>query len=391
MLPMNTRCCHLIVLAGVAASLLPAARIRAADDPAPKKKTLAVLPFIYSTAAEKNLAERMRFAVSAKLSRDGNVDRTDTVEVDQTLSALQIPWSTEMPAEDDIAKAIDNLGVDEAITGGVSGRTLTLHLYVGDKLTKTSSVEIPGDADSLKLAVEHILTDLTHAQFQHMRLVECDHSNPAIETLWRERPNLAPDPGFEDAAVGGAAVSDAWTAVLGANEYHPRLIATAAAAALPKDKVAIVPKSFATGDPSAQGHCLMMRMSLDTAQSNGLACVSTWIPVDDGKMYRFTCKYHSKGPTLHLFLNGFAFKPDKFGDKSDLEAVRRQAYRYQVVPRGPTKDWTLIEADFTPSAAENKLNPEDRLKIEWMRLDLYVYLGAGDVFFDDVTLKKIAP
>ncbi len=34
----------------------------------------------------------------------------DTVQVDEALSALQIPWSTEMPAEDDIAKAIAIFG-----------------------------------------------------------------------------------------------------------------------------------------------------------------------------------------------------------------------------------------------------------------------------------------
>jgi hypothetical protein len=391
MVRMKTFIFPLTLLAGVAALSLQTTGVHADGQAAPKKKTLAVLPFIYNTDAEKKLAERMRFAVSAKLSRDGSYDRTDTVQVDQTLSALQIPWSTEMPGEEDITKAIDNLGTDEVITGSVSGRKLTLHLYVGEKLTKTSTVEIPGDVDSPKLAVEHILTDLTKVQFQHIREVECDHSNPAIEKLWQERPNLAPDPGFEDALTASTRTSEAWVGLLGANEYHPPLITAADAASLAKDKVVIVPKSFATGDPKAEGHCLMMRMSLDTAQNNGLACVSTWIPVENNKMYRFACKYHSKGPTLHLFLKGFAFKPDKFGDKNDPEAVRREAYRYQVVPRGATKDWTLVEADFTPSTVDNKLKPEDKLKIEWMRLDLYVYLNEGDVFFDDITLKKIAP
>ncbi len=363
-----------------------------AADPSPKvQKTVAVLPFIYTTDAEQKLAERMRFAVGAKLSRDGAYDRMDKVQVDEALSALQIPWSTEMPAEEEIAKAITTLGTDETITGFIRDRKLTLNLYVGDKLTKTSTIEIPGDVDSPKLAVEHILTDLMGVKFQHIRQVECDHSHPEIEKLWQQRPNLAPDPSFEQAAASDPHVATNWSVILGAKEYHPPLISAVDAAELSENQVAIVPKSVATGDASAQGDCLMMRMSENIAENNGLACISTWIPAEDSKMYRFACQYHSTGPSLHLFLNGYAFRPDQFGDKKDPEAVRRQAYRYQVVPRGKTNGWKLVEADLTPSAQPNKLKPEDTLKIQWIRLDLYIYLKAGDVFFDDITLKKISP
>src|SRR5437879_1891642 len=115
MIPMKTFILPLTLLACIVVLSLRTAGVQAEGAAQAKKKTLAVFPFIYRTGAEKQLAERMRFAVSAKLSRDGSYDRTDTVQVDQTLSALQIPWSTEMPSEEDIAKAIDNLGTDEAI------------------------------------------------------------------------------------------------------------------------------------------------------------------------------------------------------------------------------------------------------------------------------------
>jgi len=381
---------NFILLIVAAVLFLTCALPRAAVAQTTTKKTLAVLPFIYGNAAEKKLAERMRFAVSAKISRDGTLDRMDNIQVDQMLSALQIPWSTEMPADDDVTKVITNVGADQTITGTVHGRTLTLHLFQGDKQVKTAAVDIPGDVESPKLAVEHVITELLAIKFQHIREVECDHSNPEIEKLWKQQPNLAPDPGFELAASAAQHAAMEWSAVLGADEYHPPLITAAAAANLPKDKVAIVPKSFATGHAD-QGHCLLMRMSKDVAENNGLACICSWIPVEDSKMYRFTCQYLSKGPSLHLFLNGYAYKADQFGNKNDPEAVRRQAYRYQVVPRSATKEWTLIEADFTPSAQTNKLKPEDTLKVQWVRLNLYVYLGAGDVFFDDITLKKIAP
>ncbi len=86
------------------------------------------------------------------------------------------------------------MGTDETITGLVHDRKLTLNLYVGDKLTKTSSIEIPGDVESPKLAVEHILTDLMNVKFQHIREVECDHTHPEIEKLLATAPQPGADP-----------------------------------------------------------------------------------------------------------------------------------------------------------------------------------------------------
>ena len=40
--------------------------------------------------------------------------------------------------------------------------------------------------------------------------------------------------------------------------------------------------------------------------------------------------------------------------------------------------------DFTPGT----LKPTDP-KIQWLRVDLYIYLSPGDVYFDDVTVKKL--
>jgi len=370
--------------------LLIASLLLAAAPATQPKPTVAVLPFLYTSPAEKKLAERMRFAVSQKLSRDGNVSRTDTIEVDQFLSALQIPMSTDMPSDDDLQKILATLHTTQTILGSVSNRTLTLTLYIGSTKTKSASVAIPPDTDSPRLAVEKILTDLTATEFTHIRDVECDHSDPVIEKLFAQRPNLVPDPSFEDASTDPQHVATAWSALLGADEYPPGLLHANAIDSLPDDQVAIVPKFVALHD-DATGNCLLLRMSKNIAENNGLACTSTWIAIDANKKYRFTALYHSTGPALHLFLDGFAEHADQFGDKSNPEATRRQAYRFQVLPRGKTEKWTLIEADFTPSSTPNKLKPNDTLTVQWLRIKLYIYLHPGDVYFDDITLKKIAP
>jgi len=128
----------------------------------------------------------------------------------------------------------------------------------------------------------------------------------------------------------------------------------------------------------------MLRLSTHVAENNGLACISTWIPVEHGKKYRFTCNYFSKGPSTHLFINGYGIMPDQYGDKDNLEAVRRQLYRAQVIPTGKNNGFERMEMDFTPSS----LKPTDP-KIEWIRVNLYVYATEGDIFFDDIVVKKL--
>jgi|GEM_PF-1519092 len=377
--------------------------------PAPKP-TLAVLPFVGVDAKEKQLADKMRFAFSQKMSNDadggGTYNRLDNVQIDQTISALQIIFNGKsdgtggLPDHDELTKLLETLGTDKAVTGYVKGRKLTVLYFEGTKLAKTASAEIPGERDSPKLTVEGLITQLTGAKFQHIREVEADHSNPEVEKRFAERPNLVPDPDFEAAAKNEKKRATNWQTILLADRYPPPLLTADEAAKLGKDKVAIVPKKLA-GDPdNADGHCLMMRISKHIAENNGLACESIWIPVEHGATYRFQVKYRSTGPVPRLFLKGFAYKPDQFGDKNDPEAARREFYRAQVLPRDKNAKFELVEMDFTPSVADPNAKGDlmsgggtkaAGMKIEWLRVDLYIYLSPGDVFFDDVIVKKISP
>ena len=85
--------------------------------------------------------------------------------------------------------------------------------------------------------------------------------------------------------------------------------------------------------PAADDYCLLMRLSKNIAENNGLACESTWIPVEHNKKYRFTALYHSTGPTARLFLKGFAEKPDQFSDPKNPDSTRHEIYRANPPPR----------------------------------------------------------
>jgi hypothetical protein len=377
---------------GAAARDAGAAEGGGADPGGGKKPTLAVLPFLADSAKEKALAERMRFAVSQKLSTDtegrvagGAFDRMDNVQVEQTISALQISFAGagKGPSDDEMQQVLGTLGTDYTIGGTVKGRTLSLTLYKGTAVTKEASVEIPPDKESPKLAVEKVLTELTGTTFAHIRDVEVDHSDAAAEARFKTRPNLVVDGDFRGAAAQGKAAS--WEAILGSDSYAPPVLNAGQAKGLGMNKVAVVPKSAAgVAGGGGDGYCLMMRMGKEVAENNGLACASTWIPVEQGKKYRFTVQYHSTGPVSHIFLKGFGVKADQYGSKEDPEAVRREFYRAQVLPRNANSGWDLIEMDFTPSTVKAS-DP----KIEWLRVDLYVYLKPGDIWFGDVVVKKV--
>jgi len=370
---------------------------------APQKPTLAVLPFVPLTgdAAEKALAQRMRFAVSQKLSSDMNAvaanapfDRLDNVQVDQVISALQISFAKAPPDDDELQKLLATLDTQFTIAGTLKGRTLTLTFYTAATLRKTITTTIPPDTTSPKLTIEQALTDLTGTAFAHIRDAEVDHSNPQAEARFTSRPNLVPDPGFELAAKEGTKSAAHWEVLLGPAHDPPLLLTANDAANLSPDRAAVIPLRTpavpplpaSTGRAGAlpNDYCLMMRMSKTVAENNGLACESTWIPVEADKKYRFAALYHSTGPTARLFLKGFAEKPDQFSDPKNPDSMRREFYRAQILPRKKNAGWDLIEMDFTPST----LKPADP-KIQWIRVDLYIYLAPGDVYFDDITVKKL--
>ncbi|HVT80267.1 MAG TPA: hypothetical protein VHM90_06375 [Phycisphaerae bacterium] len=389
---MPLRALRALLVSSLAFAALAQSKPATTPATAPRKPTLAVLPFIAATGdtKEEDLAARMRFAVSQKLSTDTNAvaangafDRMDNLQLDNLVSALQISFAGKsLPDDDDMQKLLAALETDFTITGTVKGRTLTLTLYQKSTPAKTATAEIPPDSTSPKLTVEKIVTDLTGTAFAHIRDTEVDHSDPKVEARAATRPNLVPDPAFDLAARDPKKLAVNWNAILAAEHYAPPLLTPDDAKNLAPDRVAVVPKS-ASG-LEGDGTCLQLRVTRGTAEMNGLACESTWIPVEANKKYRFAASYHSDAPTLRVFLKGFATKSDQFGDKNDPEAVRREFYRAQVLPRERNGRWELIEMDFTPST----LKPTDP-KIEWIKVDFLAYLRAGNVFIDDVSIKKI--
>ncbi len=360
---------------------------RAAVAPALKQPpTLAILPFVTQNGSSQGLADRMRFAVGKKMSRNGHFKRLDDHDVELMTSALQIPLSAPV-RQADVVTVIKNLATSQTVMGYLNGRRLKLELFVGTRLAKTVSAVIPPDTTSPRLTVEAMLTKLDKIGFHHMSSKQVDHSNPAIEKLFKIRPNLVADANFRFCEQRGLAASPDWLMFLEKQDYHPPLLSAARARNLRPDSVAIVPQSLVAGTRS-HGYCLMLRTSLNTAQNNGLACESLWIPVIDGHHYRFSVQYHSAAPRIRIFLKGFAYWPDAFSSDNNLASQRKEIYRYQLLPLTANKGWATTEADFSPRAMRS-LNTKHPIK--WIRIDFFSYLNKGDAFFRRVQIRDITP
>jgi hypothetical protein len=118
-------------------------------------------------------------------------------------------------------------------------------------------------------------------------------------------------------------------------------------------------------------------MSKDTAENNGLACLSDFIKIEPNMRYRLQYRYKSDGPSLHVFVKGYTTAKGFSGKPEE-----REIYRRQVPPSGATHDkWVTVLDDLNPQ--------RPGFIVEGLRIDLYAYLTPGVVMFDDVILKAV--
>jgi hypothetical protein len=211
----------------------------------------------------------------------------------------------------------------------------------------------------LRFAIEQILQNVNGVgKFSHPVEDAVTNDAKSLE-LWTKNPNLVIGGTFEK--------TGSWTALLRSEKYDAPL-----SSSLPDtDKVVIYQQ------PAAAHNVLAMKLSKDVAESNGLACLSAPIPIEQHTRYRLQFKYKSDGPTLHVFVKGYIKATDISGKISDL-----QSYECQVPPSGPTHDkWQTVICDVNPQNVSGAP--------KFLKIDLYAYLSPGTVMFDDVQLKNI--
>jgi len=119
--------------------------------------------------------------------------------------------------------------------------------------------------------------------------------------------------------------------------------------------------------------CLAYRMKPAAADSSGIAVLSAEVAVEEGAYYRVGADILSKGPSVIIFVKGYA----------DFDGQMREIYNHQARYYPEKKgEWErrLTEA-FRPR--------HPWLKVKSLRVMLYAYHPAGDVYFDNVSVKQV--
>src|SRR5581483_1561020 len=249
-------------------------QIAFADEAKPK---VAVFPL--SGDAPADFREKIGFSIRAKLDRDGTYEPIDGPTMldaagDKHFDAHSDPKDLQPIAKD--------LGAQILIWGEVSP-SQEIHLRVFDLLQPdplpheiTKRINQPTD---MRFVVEEILQSLPDVKpFVHPSEQAVTHDEQA-EKLSKTNPNLVVNGTFDKPQAWEMIYQSIRKTV----ELRPPEI----------DDVGIV-----NGE-------LVMRLSKECAENNGMACLSSPIAIAPNTRYRLSFRYQSDGPKLHVFVKGF--------------------------------------------------------------------------------------
>lgn len=321
------------------------------------KTRVAVFP-IGGDGAEQS-RERAAFSLRTKLDRTGNFEVVDGPRMQEIAAESEAPikFATEAGAIRELGKIAE---ADLALWGDLSAGQLKmklLDLRAAD--AQASEIIRPAGAPTdLRFAVEQVLQAIEGVEeFEHP-VEQAVWEDELSKKLWQENPNLV--------ANGDFSAAGKWTGL-----YRSEMYSALIASENPRvDKVAIVAGAGA-------GNAMVLNLSRECAESNGLAALSDAFKIEPATRYRLQFRYKSNGPVLHIFVKGYTRYASPTGEMMDREIYRRQL---SVLPA--TKgEWVTVTDDFNPQHIS--------LPVQNLRVDLYAYLHPGLVMFDDVVVKAV--
>ncbi|MBI2192368.1 MAG: hypothetical protein HYU36_10320 [Planctomycetes bacterium] len=141
--------------------------------------------------------------------------------------------------------------------------------------------------------------------------------------------------------------------------------------------------------PGRVGRCLRYDLPEAIAANQGIMAFSTPIPVEVGGTYRVQVNVLTRGPTLIFFIKGYAWVQ---GTGNESFSWREAWNRKQTLP-AKTGEWTACQTDLHPGMDVLRKGQPMPLahRLRFIRIGLYAYWPKGEVFWDDVVLKKLLP
>ncbi len=132
-------------------------------------------------------------------------------------------------------------------------------------------------------------------------------------------------------------------------------------------------------DNAEHGKVIHFSLTKAVAEGPGLLWYSGYIPVEEGKTYRFTFDVKSFGPVLRPFIKGYAPFADARGNVEPRQMYQKQN-KYEA-----DEQWETISFDFVPQTAYTHAD----VTIRWVRVMLYAYLKPGDCYWDNVRITEV--
>jgi hypothetical protein len=355
--------CLILFFLSVARADVPATQ----PDSDSQKVQVAIFPL--GGNADDGARDKVGFALRMKLDRTDAYNAIDGPTMADLAGDQAITVSTPQKTIEDLAAQSDADAKPSVLMWGQldtgDGGATTLKLNILDlRQPHAKAVEIDkhwSDSTEVRFRLEELLATLPDVEFEHP--VESSITDdPAAKALWAKNPNLVVDGTFSE--------PDHWDGIYESEKYPVEI----------SDKMPDVDKvSILKAGAPEKRNALAFNLSLDDAQNNGLACLSDAIKIQPNTRYRIQYRYKSDGPTLHVFVKGYTLFPDA----ATGQPTMRECYRRQVPPSGATDGkWLTVIDDMNPQSHQG-------YPVQELRVDLYAYLGAGTVLFDDVQLKAV--
>ncbi len=129
-----------------------------------------------------------------------------------------------------------------------------------------------------------------------------------------------------------------------------------------------------------RGKILVFTLTKGVAEGTGLLFYSDFIPIKEGKKYRFSVDYKSFGPEPKPFVKGYGLFPDIKG-----KVDRRELYKKKLTEKSPSTEWKTLSTVFTLQNPVHK----GKYEIKWAKVMLYAYLRPGQIYFDNVRIEEV--
>ncbi len=329
----------------VLAMVMPVCQSMAAEVAKPR---VAVFP-LSGSASEKE-RERAGFSIRAKLDRQAVYEPIDGPTMIDLIGEKKIDFHTSI---DEVCELSRDEKPDLIIWGQFDSELKLNILDLRETKPKVREFTQPIDhATDVRFAVEALVESLPGSKTHEHVTEETVVHDPQAEKLWKDGKNLFAQGAFDQPGD--------WRGILAGDKYPPKVVDRA-----PETDEVVIRKRD-------ENNVLSMNLTVNTAESYGLACLSGKIPIEPNTRYRISFRYKSDGPVSRPFIKGYFIH----------EGQEREIYRRQIPPQGDTKgEWVDVV---------DELNPQHTtFPVQFLRVDFYAYLKPGVIEYDDVVIKPV--